>query len=171
MFVTAVGLNSQTGIMCIFSVTYLSNMFLFSMALMGATDKKTQKKTHPEPMSDKESVRQSELHKSLTRSATIRSRAMAEEIAHSNRSVLRHKLSVMAGQIGYFGLLVAACTFLLMMTRFCVEHYAIEGNDAEFSHLRYAVYYFIIGVTILVVAVPEGNQINRLLIVSNAFLF
>lgn len=127
---------------------------------MGATDKKKQKKTHQEPMGEKESVGQSELHKSLTRSATIRSRAMAEEIAHSNRSVLRHKLSVMAGQIGYFGLLVAACTVLLMMTRFCVEHYAIEGNEAEFSHLRYAVYYFIIGVTILVVAVPEGDQIN-----------
>lgn len=56
--------------------------------------------------------------------------------------------------IGYVGLIVGTLTFLVLVIRFCIETYTERGwQKDDFSTL---LDYFIIGVTVLVVAVPEG---------------
>lgn len=141
----------------------VSMYLIFSMSLMGAIDKKAQRQNQkalkkPGPLTEQEAARQTSLHESLSKSAAIKAKAMEEELAHSNQSVLRQRLSQMADLLGYFGLSVAVCTVILLITSFCVEKYIIEGNDVKFAHVKYALYYFVIGVTIFVVAVPEGYQ-------------
>lgn len=134
------------------------------MALMGATGKELKKTTDAEaaeqgPLTEEESLRQTSLKDSLTRSAALKSKAVAEEVAHMEQSVLKSKLSAMATNIGYGGLIVALCTLIMLIIRFCLNQYAVEGNSVRGADLRYFVYYFTIGVTILVVAVPEGNNV------------
>lgn len=50
-------------------------------------------------------------------------------------------------------------TVVVLIVRFCLESYVIEGplkHEWTTNDLKYFVKYFIIGVTVLVVAVPEG---------------
>jgi magnesium-transporting ATPase (P-type) len=44
----------------------------------------------------------------------------------------------------------------MMIARFCLKTYSLDGEPFEGYHFNYYVYYFIVGVTLLVVAVPEG---------------
>ncbi|KAI6183732.1 Calcium ATPase [Aphelenchoides bicaudatus] len=147
MLVTAVGVNSQTGII---------------MALMDVTDKKHQKKEEKQKSrklvkkSSTRSHQEESVRENLSRGAAVQSQKVTEEEAHKDRSILRQKLEEMASQIGFGGLLVAVCTVVVMIFRFCVVHYALNQESFSWAHLNYFVYYFIIGVTVLVVAVPEG---------------
>ena len=54
------------------------------------------------------------------------------------------------------GTIVAVLTVLILITRFSIETFAIDGEKWEMSYLNPFVQFFIIGVTVLVVAVPEG---------------
>ncbi|VDK44515.1 unnamed protein product, partial [Cylicostephanus goldi] len=72
------------------------------------------------------------------------------------KSVLQAKLSNLAIQIGYIGSIVAAATVLILIIRHCITHYAINGETFKTSDLAYFVNFIIIGVTVLVIAVPEG---------------
>lgn len=82
--------------------------------------------------------------------------AMAEEKEHDEQSVLRSKLSTMTNQIVFGGLMVALCTFLILVIRFSITHYCIEGSEFKPGHLDYYVYYLIVAITVLIVAIPEG---------------
>ncbi|VDM91454.1 unnamed protein product [Litomosoides sigmodontis] len=69
------------------------------------------------------------------------------------RSVLQAKLTRLAIQIGSF---VAGCTVLILVTRFCISRYMIEEKAFSVADFQHFINFLIIGVTVLVVAVPEG---------------
>lgn len=69
-------------------------------------------------------------------------------------TILQQKLERLAVLIGYVGLVVGILTFLVLVIRFCIETYTERGwQKDDFTTL---LDYFIIGVTVLVVAIPEG---------------
>ncbi|NP_001028822.1 sperm plasma membrane calcium transporting ATPase [Strongylocentrotus purpuratus] len=79
-----------------------------------------------------------------------------DEGISDGKSVLQGKLTKLAIQIGYAGCTVAVLTTLVLICRFCIVEYGIHKNSWNNSHLQEFVDFFIIGVTVLVVAVPEG---------------
>nr|XP_045625379.1 plasma membrane calcium-transporting ATPase 2-like isoform X2 [Procambarus clarkii] len=74
----------------------------------------------------------------------------------SEKSVLQLKLSKLALQIGYAGSAIALLTIVILVVKFCVKTYAVEKKKFNMTHINSFVHFFIIGVTVLVVAVPEG---------------
>ncbi|XP_061187594.1 plasma membrane calcium-transporting ATPase 2-like isoform X2 [Saccostrea echinata] len=82
------------------------------------------------------------------------------ETARKEKSVLQGKLTKLAIQIGYGGTAVAVLVVLILIVKFCVIEFGIEGKswgaDDTAIYIETFVFYFIIGVTVLVVAVPEG---------------
>ncbi|KAK5985922.1 hypothetical protein GCK32_011571, partial [Trichostrongylus colubriformis] len=54
------------------------------------------------------------------------------------------------------GSIVAAATVLILIIRHCITHYAVNKEVFKTSDLAYFVNFVIIGVTVLVIAVPEG---------------
>jgi P-type Ca2+ transporter type 2B len=72
------------------------------------------------------------------------------------KSVLQAKLTKLAIQIGYAGSTIAVLTVLILVTQFCVQKFVIEELPWKASYTNNFVKHFIIGVTVLVVAVPEG---------------
>ncbi|KAI1715124.1 e1-E2 ATPase domain-containing protein [Ditylenchus destructor] len=80
-----------------------------------------------------------------------------EEVeSKKDRSVLQAKLTRLAIQIGYAGSFVAAFTVIILIIRFCISNYFVEGNPFGLADLQHFINFLIIGVTVLVVAVPEG---------------
>jgi magnesium-transporting ATPase (P-type) len=130
---------------------------------MGVTNKKAVKKEKDkgkqaaqEVIDKKKSRRQSSLHDSLSLGAALKYRAVVEEEARNQRSILRQKLERLATQISSGGLVFSTCIVIMMIARFCLKTYSLDGEPFEGYHFNYYVYYFIVGVTLLVVAVPEG---------------
>ncbi|XP_052780334.1 plasma membrane calcium-transporting ATPase 2-like isoform X3 [Mya arenaria] len=76
--------------------------------------------------------------------------------SRKEKSVLQSKLTRLAIQIGYGGTAIAVLTVLILIIKFSVKRFAIDGKEWEWGYLNYFVNHFIIGVTVLVVAVPEG---------------
>ena len=58
--------------------------------------------------------------------------------------------------IALAGTAVAVLTVLILILRFCIEEFAVKGNSWTMAYMQQFVKFFIIGVTVLVVAVPEG---------------
>ncbi|XP_030826195.1 LOW QUALITY PROTEIN: plasma membrane calcium-transporting ATPase 3-like [Camarhynchus parvulus] len=76
------------------------------------------------------------------------------------KSVLQAKLTQLAVQIGKAGLAMSAITVIILVLYFVIETFVVQGRPwlAECApvYVQYWVKFFIIGVTVLVVAVPEG---------------
>ncbi|CAH1266562.1 ATP2B2 [Branchiostoma lanceolatum] len=72
------------------------------------------------------------------------------------KSVLQTKLTKLAVQIGYAGFAVSVLTVIILIISFCVNTFAIQGLPWNNYYIQFFVKFFIIGVTVLVVAVPEG---------------
>ncbi|KAJ7997634.1 hypothetical protein DPEC_G00214170 [Dallia pectoralis] len=76
------------------------------------------------------------------------------------KSVLQGKLTKLAVQIGKAGLFMSGLTVIILITLFMVDTFWIQGLPwvAECTpvYIQFCVKFFIIGVTVLVVAVPEG---------------
>ncbi|XP_058873306.1 plasma membrane calcium-transporting ATPase 3-like isoform X1 [Acipenser ruthenus] len=76
------------------------------------------------------------------------------------KSVLQGKLTKLAVQIGKAGLVMSAITVIILVLYFVIETFVIEGRvwltECTPVYVQYFVKFFIIGVTVLVVAVPEG---------------
>lgn len=51
---------------------------------------------------------------------------------------------------------MAGCTVLILVTRFCISRYMIEEKAFSLADFQHFINFLIIGVTVLVVAVPEG---------------
>ena len=51
---------------------------------------------------------------------------------------------------------MAVATVIILVVRFCVEAFAIKQLPWDTKYINQFVKFFIIGVTVLVVAVPEG---------------
>ncbi|XP_042884673.1 plasma membrane calcium-transporting ATPase 2-like isoform X1 [Penaeus japonicus] len=115
MVVTAVGVNSQAGII---------------MTLLGATDK------------GKDGTKGKDKEK--------------KQEEKTEKSVLQQKLSRLAIQIGYAGSAIAILTIIILVVKFSVKTYVMDGLPFSIRHVNTFVHHFIIGVTVLVVAVPEG---------------
>lgn len=64
------------------------------------------------------------------------------------------KLQALAEDIGYFGMISAVLIVIVLIIRFSVER-AIK-DDWSNRYLSELLNYFIIGITVVVVAIPEG---------------
>lgn len=73
------------------------------------------------------------------------------------KSVLQGKLTKLAIQIGYAGSALAILTVIILCVNFSVRTFILTPNSTwKMSYINEFVRYIIIGVTVLVVAVPEG---------------
>ncbi|KAG8129887.1 hypothetical protein E2320_016516 [Naja naja] len=81
-------------------------------------------------------------------------------VPKKEKSVLQGKLTKLAVQIGKAGLVMSAITVIILVLYFIIQTFVIDGKTwlAECTpvYVQYFVKFFIIGVTVLVVAVPEG---------------
>ncbi|XP_008107878.2 plasma membrane calcium-transporting ATPase 4 isoform X4 [Anolis carolinensis] len=144
MLVTAVGVNSQTGI-----------IFTLLGAGEGEEEKKVKKaKTQDgvaleiQPLKSQEGIENEEKEKKKVK------------VPKKEKSVLQGKLTRLAVQIGKAGLIMSAITVIILVLYFVIDTFGIQGRSwlAECTpiYIQYFVKFFIIGVTVLVVAVPEG---------------
>ncbi|CAI2351891.1 unnamed protein product [Caenorhabditis sp. 36 PRJEB53466] len=138
MLITAVGVNSQTGII---------------MTLLGAG------KTG---LDDDDSTSTSSSSSSSSSSSRSSSNATSSDSSKSGdddltaKSVLQAKLSKLALQIIYCGTTIAVIALIVLITRFCIEHYVLDKNEFSLVDIQMFVKFFIIAVTILVISIPEG---------------
>lgn len=145
MIVTAVGLNSQTGI-------------IFS--LLGAAHPEKENGDAPDhgpPQSpgiktSQDGFEEIDLEDDHSSSDT----SSKEKKDKQDKSVLQSKLTKLAVSIGWFGVAAALLTIIVMVLQFTIRKYVIEGASWDNSHLNAFVNAFITGLTVLVVAVPEG---------------
>ncbi|XP_029098401.1 plasma membrane calcium-transporting ATPase 2 isoform X2 [Monodon monoceros] len=76
------------------------------------------------------------------------------------KSVLQGKLTKLAVQIGKAGLVMSAITVIILVLYFTVDTFVVNQKpwlpECTPIYVQYFVKFFIIGVTVLVVAVPEG---------------
>lgn len=72
------------------------------------------------------------------------------------KSVLQAKLTKLAIQIGYAGSTIAVLTVIILVIHFCVKTFVLDGEPWKPTYANHFVKHLIIGVTVLVVAVPEG---------------
>ncbi|XP_062998124.1 plasma membrane calcium-transporting ATPase 4 isoform X4 [Elgaria multicarinata webbii] len=144
MLVSAVGINSQTGI-----------IFTLLGAGEGDEEKKVKKaKTQDgvaleiQPLKSQEGVENEEKEKKKVK------------VPKKEKSVLQGKLTRLAVQIGKAGLIMSAITVIILILYFVIDNFGIQKRQwlAECTpiYIQYFVKFFIIGVTVLVVAVPEG---------------
>ncbi|KAM8867858.1 plasma membrane calcium-transporting ATPase 2 isoform 1-T2 [Synchiropus picturatus] len=81
-------------------------------------------------------------------------------IPKKEKSVLQGKLTKLAVQIGKLGLLMSAITVIILVLYFAIDTFVLQKRpwlpECTPIYIQYFVKFFIIGVTVLVVAVPEG---------------
>ncbi|XP_020341733.1 plasma membrane calcium-transporting ATPase 1 isoform X1 [Oncorhynchus mykiss] len=163
MVVSAVGLNSQTGI-------------IFTLLGAGDSDeekkiKKGKKQGPPEnrnkaktqdgialeiqPLKSDEAVESEEKEPEVEVK-----RVKKVQVNKKEKSVLQGKLTKLAVQIGKAGLIMSAVTVIILILYFVIDTFGVQGRpwlkECTPIYIQYFVKFFIIGVTVLVVAVPEG---------------
>uniref|UniRef100_A0A8D1IE82 Calcium-transporting ATPase n=1 Tax=Sus scrofa TaxID=9823 RepID=A0A8D1IE82_PIG len=154
MVVTAVGVNSQTGI--IFTL----------LGAGGEEEEKKDKKGKPNPLADQERTKQQDgaaamemqpLKSAEGGDADDKKKANMHK---KEKSVLQGKLTKLAVQIGKAGLVMSAITVIILVLYFTVDTFVVNKKpwlpECTPVYVQYFVKFFIIGVTVLVVAVPEG---------------
>lgn len=154
VLVSAVGVNSQAGII---------------LTLLGAahTESKEQKKKKKKNKADEEAAMSGNSHLGNITANTHVEPARADSIVAASspaedsnprkeKSVLQAKLTKLAIQIGYVGSTIAVLTVIILVVRHLIEVFVAEGRPWRSSDTQHIVNCFIIGVTVLVVAVPEG---------------
>uniref|UniRef100_A0A8C2Z908 Calcium-transporting ATPase n=1 Tax=Cyclopterus lumpus TaxID=8103 RepID=A0A8C2Z908_CYCLU len=167
MLVTAVGVNSQTGII---------------FTLLGTSEDDDE--DEEEKKKEKEEKKKQRKIKKQEGSVENRKKAKAQDGAamemqplnsdeggdaeekkktgppKKEKSVLQGKLTKLAVQIGKAGLVMSAITVLILVVLFVVDTFWIQNlpwvKDCTPIYIQFFVKFFIIGVTVLVVAVPEG---------------
>uniref|UniRef100_A0A665VZB6 Calcium-transporting ATPase n=1 Tax=Echeneis naucrates TaxID=173247 RepID=A0A665VZB6_ECHNA len=167
MVVTAVGVNSQTGI-------------IFTLLGGGEDDddeEDEKKKEKEEKKKQKKNKKQESSVENRKKAKAQYGAAMemqplnsdegadAEEKKKANlpkkeKSVLQGKLTKLAVQIGKAGLVMSAITVIILVVLFVVDTFWIQNLPWDKActpiYIQFFVKFFIIGVTVLVVAVPEG---------------
>jgi len=148
MIVTAVGVNSQAGII---------------FALLGAAQceddaQKKKAKKDEEAITGAGQQKLDELAQNMQEQQQRKSTAQEEEVVNprKEKSVLQTKLTKLAIQIGYGGSAVAVFTVLILIVPFVIKTFIINKKPWSLIYLKHFVKFVIIGVTVLVVAVPEG---------------
>ncbi|XP_073681602.1 plasma membrane calcium-transporting ATPase 4 [Garra rufa] len=162
MVVTAVGLNSQTGI-------------IFTLLGAGSEDeekkvKKGKKQGPPENRNKAKTqdgialeiqpLKSEEGAESEEKEEKEEKEKKKVNVTKKEKSVLQGKLTRLAVQIGKAGLIMSAVTVIILILYFVIDTFGVQGREwtAECTpvYIQYFVKFFIIGVTVLVVAVPEG---------------
>ncbi|XP_068568420.1 plasma membrane calcium-transporting ATPase 2 isoform X6 [Cebidichthys violaceus] len=159
MVVTAVGVNSQTGII---------------FTLLGAGTEEEEKKEKKGKMQDgnmesnqikvkkQDGAAAMEMQplKSAEGGESDEKEKKKPSVSKKEKSVLQGKLTKLAVQIGKAGLLMSAVTVIILVLYFCIDNFVMQKNpwmpECSPIYIQYFVKFFIIGVTVLVVAVPEG---------------
>ncbi|XP_051946908.1 plasma membrane calcium-transporting ATPase 3b isoform X2 [Xyrauchen texanus] len=159
MLVTAVGVNSQTGI-----------IFTLLGAGEGEEEKKEKKGKQPEAAvetnqnkakkQDGAVAMEMQPLKSAEGGEVEEREKKKANVPKKEKSVLQGKLTKLAVQIGKAGLVMSAITVIILVLYFVIETFVVEGQtwlpECTPIYVQYFVKFFIIGVTVLVVAVPEG---------------
>lgn len=86
----------------------------------------------------------------------VSSASSSRDTHKKEKSVLQAKLTKLAIQIGYAGSTIAVLTVVILIIRFCITTFVMADNSWKNSYANVLVRHLIIGVTVLVVAVPEG---------------
>ncbi|XP_063150302.1 plasma membrane calcium-transporting ATPase 3 isoform X4 [Candoia aspera] len=145
MVITAVGINSQTGI-------------IFS--LLGAGGEEEEKKEKKAKKQDGAVAMEMQPLKSAEGGEMEEREKKKASVPKKEKSVLQGKLTKLAVQIGKAGLVMSAITVIILVLYFVIQTFVIDGKTwlAQCTpvYVQYFVKFFIIGVTVLVVAVPEG---------------
>jgi len=175
MLVTAVGVNSQAGI--IFTLLGAAAEEDDKEAKQRKKEAKKQRKnkkkgetgqelidTNPNKTSDGAGAVTGNSHNATTNSANADTNNKhdtlpedeeeeAQPSSSGEKSVLQAKLTKLAIQIGYAGSFIAIFTVVILIIRFCIQKFVVEGESWNPYLANYFVKFFIIGVTVLVVAV------------------
>ncbi|XP_038552211.1 plasma membrane calcium-transporting ATPase 2 isoform X7 [Micropterus salmoides] len=152
MVVTAVGVNSQTGII---------------FTLLGAGPEEEEKKEkkedgHQNTVKKQDGAAAMEMQplKSAEGGEADEKEKKKVSAPKKEKSVLQGKLTKLAVQIGKAGLLMSAITVIILVLFFAIDNFVIQKRpwlpECTPIYIQYFVKFFIIGVTVLVVAVPEG---------------
>ncbi|XP_067360392.1 plasma membrane calcium-transporting ATPase 2 isoform X9 [Channa argus] len=145
MVVTAVGVNSQTGII---------------FTLLGAGTEEEEKKEKKVKKQDGAAAMEMQPLKSAEGGEADEKERKKVSIPKKEKSVLQGKLTKLAVQIGKAGLLMSAITVIILVLYFAIDNFVMQKNtwmpECTPIYIQYFVKFFIIGVTVLVVAVPEG---------------
>ncbi|KAM6306847.1 plasma membrane calcium-transporting ATPase 1 isoform 11-T11 [Podargus strigoides] len=162
MVVTAVGVNSQTGI-------------IFTLLGAGGDEEEKEKEKEKDKKSKKQDGAVENRNKAKAQDgAAMEMQPLKSEdggdgdekdkkranLPKKEKSVLQGKLTKLAVQIGKAGLLMSAITVIILVLYFVIDAFWVQKRPwlAECTpiYIQYFVKFFIIGVTVLVVAVPEG---------------
>ncbi|XP_066553941.1 plasma membrane calcium-transporting ATPase 2 isoform X7 [Amia ocellicauda] len=145
MVVTAVGVNSQTGII---------------FTLLGAGGEEEEKKEKKVKKQDGAAAMEMQPLKSDEGGDGDEKEKKKTNMPKKEKSVLQGKLTKLAVQIGKAGLVMSAITVIILVLYFAIENFVIQKKqwlpECTPVYIQYFVKFFIIGVTVLVVAVPEG---------------
>ncbi|XP_072328729.1 plasma membrane calcium-transporting ATPase 2 isoform X10 [Scyliorhinus torazame] len=158
MLVAAVGVNSQTGII---------------FTLLGAGSEEEEKKDKKGKMQDGNMENSQNKAKKQDGAAAMEMQPLksaeggdGEEkekkkgSTKKEKSVLQGKLTKLAVQIGKAGLVMSAITVIILVLYFAIDTFVIQKlqwlPECTPVYIQFFVKFFIIGVTVLVVAVPEG---------------
>ncbi|XP_015256073.1 PREDICTED: plasma membrane calcium-transporting ATPase 2-like isoform X3 [Cyprinodon variegatus] len=145
MVVTAVGVNSQTGII---------------FTLLGASVEEEEKKEKKVKKQDGAAAMEMQPLKSAEGGEADEKERKRVSAPKKEKSVLQGKLTKLAVQIGKAGLLMSAITVIILVLYFAIDNFVMEKRpwmpECTPVYIQYFVKFFIIGVTVLVVAVPEG---------------
>uniref|UniRef100_A0A8C6IGS6 Calcium-transporting ATPase n=1 Tax=Mus spicilegus TaxID=10103 RepID=A0A8C6IGS6_MUSSI len=146
MLLSAVGVNSQTGII---------------FTLLGAGGEEEEKKDKKgKAKQDGAVAMEMQPLKSAEGGEMEEREKKKANIPKKEKSVLQGKLTKLAVQIGKAGLVMSAITVIILVLYFVIETFVVDGRvwlaECTPVYVQYFVKFFIIGVTVLVVAVPEG---------------
>ncbi|XP_041092913.1 plasma membrane calcium-transporting ATPase 3b isoform X5 [Polyodon spathula] len=161
MVVTAVGANSQSGII---------------FTLLGAGEGEEEEEKKEKKGKPQDGVMENNLNKAKKQDGAVamemqplksaeggeveEKEKKKSNVNKKEKSVLQGKLTKLAVQIGKAGLVMSAITVIILVLYFVIETFVIEGRvwltECTPVYVQYFVKFFIIGVTVLVVAVPEG---------------
>ncbi|CAL8326300.1 unnamed protein product [Merluccius merluccius] len=159
MLVTAVGVNSQTGI--IFTLLGAGEMEEEGKDKKGKQpDGAVENNQNKAKKQDGGVAMEMQPLKSAEGGEVEDREKKKTNVPKKEKSVLQGKLTKLAVQIGKAGLVMSAITVIILVLYFVIETFVVEGHTwmAECTpvYVQYFVKFFIIGVTVLVVAVPEG---------------
>ena len=76
--------------------------------------------------------------------------------SRKKESILQAKLEKMAMQIGYGGTAIASLTVIVLFVHYFIQTYGIDHSSYQSSMWADLLSFLIVGITVLVVAVPEG---------------
>uniref|UniRef100_A0A803Y1L7 Calcium-transporting ATPase n=1 Tax=Meleagris gallopavo TaxID=9103 RepID=A0A803Y1L7_MELGA len=151
MLVTAVGVNSQTGII---------------FTLLGAGGEEEEKKDkkgrflNTSKQQDGAAAMEMQPLKSAEGGEGDDKDKKKSNMHKKEKSVLQGKLTKLAVQIGKAGLVMSAITVIILVLYFAIDTFVVKKKqwlpECTPVYVQYFVKFFIIGVTVLVVAVPEG---------------